>query len=93
MTNEEAAVYLQFLRHTVPRYGLYDVALIKGIKALTKPVTDAKETVKCGRWIQVDETKCRCTNCDIIAQIALYPHGDNNFCPNCGTRMSKEDKQ
>lgn len=43
MTNEEAAVYLQFLRHTVPRYGLYDVALIKGIEALTKPVKEKND--------------------------------------------------
>lgn len=40
-----------------------------------------------GRWIQVDSTKCRCSHCDIIALIALYPHGDKNFCPNCGAKM------
>lgn len=40
-----------------------------------------------GRWIQVDATKCRCSHCDIIAFIALYPHGDKNFCPNCGAKM------
>ena len=42
-----------------------------------------------GRWIQVDETKCRCSHCDIIALIALYPHGDKNFCPNCGANMDE----
>lgn len=46
--------------------------------------------VRHGRWIQVEETKCRCSNCDIIALIALYPHGDKNFCPNCGARMDEE---
>lgn len=40
-----------------------------------------------GHWNQVDETKCRCSNCDIIALIGLYPHGDKNFCPNCGAKM------
>ena len=43
-----------------------------------------------GRWIQVDSTKCRCSHCDIIALIALYPHGDKNFCPNCGAKMDME---
>ena len=42
-----------------------------------------------GRWIQVDDTKCRCSNCDIIALIGLYPHGDKNYCPNCGAKMDK----
>ena len=40
-----------------------------------------------GYWTQVDDTKCRCSNCDIIALIGLYPHGDKNYCPNCGARM------
>lgn len=44
--------------------------------------------IKCGHWIQVDKTKCRCSNCDIVALIALYPHGDKNYCPNCGCKMN-----
>lgn len=43
-----------------------------------------------GRWTQVDDTKCRCSNCDIIALIGLYPHGDKNYCPNCGAKMDEE---
>ena len=43
-----------------------------------------------GHWIQVDETKCRCSNCDIIALIGLYPHGDKNYCPNCGVKMDRD---
>ena len=42
-----------------------------------------------GHWTQVDDTKCRCSNCDIIALIGLYPHGDKNYCPNCGAKMDK----
>lgn len=50
------------------------------------------EPVVHGRWEQVDETKCRCSHCDIIALIGLYPHGDKNYCPNCGAKMDgKED--
>lgn len=43
-----------------------------------------------GHWTQVDDTKCRCSNCDIIALIGLYPHGDKNYCPNCGAKMGEE---
>lgn len=50
------------------------------------PTADVAPVVH-GRWIQVDSTKCRCSHCDIIALIALYPHGDKNFCPNCGAKM------
>lgn len=52
----------------------------------TAPAADVAPVVH-GRWIQVDSTKCRCSHCDIIALIALYPHGDKNFCPNCGAKM------
>ena len=44
-----------------------------------------------GRWKQVDETKCRCSRCDIIALIGLYPHCDMNYCPNCGAKMDEEE--
>lgn len=53
------------------------------------PAADVVPVVH-GRWIQVDSTKCRCSHCDIIALIALYPHGDKNFCPNCGAKMDME---
>ena len=53
------------------------------------PAADVAPVVH-GRWIQVDSTKCRCSHCDIIAFIALYPHGDKNFCPNCGAKMDME---
>ena len=56
---------------------------------LNAPTADVAPVVH-GRWIQVDSTKCRCSHCDIIALIALYPHGDKNFCPNCGAKMDME---
>lgn len=43
--------------------------------------------VKRGHWIQVDDTKCRCSECDVITLIAQYPHGEKNYCPNCGAKM------
>jgi ribosomal protein S27AE len=47
--------------------------------------------VKHGHWIQVDKNKCECSNCGIIVLIAVYPHGDKNYCPNCGARMDGGD--
>ena len=51
-----------------------------------QPAADVAPVVH-GYWTQVDDTKCRCSNCDIIALIGLYPHGDKNYCPNCGAKM------
>lgn len=48
-------------------------------------------SVSHGYWTQVDENKCRCSKCYIIALISLYPHGDKNFCPNCGAKMDEEE--
>ena len=39
------------------------------------------------RWIQVDPSKQRCSNCEVTHFIAQYPAGKAAFCPNCGSRM------
>lgn len=49
--------------------------------------------VKHGHWRQVDENKCECSNCGIIVLIAVYPHGDKNYCPNCGAKMDKGSEE
>lgn len=67
-----------------PLQRVVDVQLGRMTAADVAPVVHA-------RWTQVDETKCRCSNCDIIALIGLYPHGDKNFCPNCGAKMDEEE--
>ena len=54
------------------------------------PAADVAPVVH-GHWEQVDDTKCRCSRCDIIALIGLYPHGDKNYCPNCGAKMDEEE--
>lgn len=48
---------------------------------------------KHGHWRQVDENKCECSNCGIIVLIAVYPHGDKNYCPNCGAKMDKGSEE
>lgn len=69
-------------------------AIITGIRKLKQIFSDRRRVrekpVVHGRWKQVDETKCRCSRCDIIALIGLYPHGDMNYCPNCGAKMDEE---
>lgn len=53
------------------------------------PVTPIREH---GEWIRVDDTKCKCSKCEIIHFIAQYPHGKIDFCPNCGADMRKGKK-
>lgn len=51
------------------------------------PAADVAE-VRHGRWIRVDSTKCKCSECDAVAFIAQYPpSADKNYCPNCGCAM------
>ena len=46
------------------------------------------EPVRHGHWKQVDDTKCKCSECEAIAYIAQYPpSADKNYCPNCGAKM------
>lgn len=43
---------------------------------------------KQGTWLPCnDENKMRCSECDTICLIAVYPHGKAAFCPICGTPM------
>ena len=69
-------------------------AIITGIRKLKQIFSDRRRVrekpVVHRRWEQVDETKCRCSRCGIIALIGLYPHGDMNYCPNCGAKMDEE---
>ena len=54
------------------------------------PAVDA-EPVRHARWLPTsDDNKKRCSGCDIIHLIAQYPHGQANWCPNCGAKMDAE---
>lgn len=53
--------------------------------------TEGCEPVAHGKWIPTkDDNKKECSNCEIIHLIAQYPHGQINYCPNCGARMDGE---
>lgn len=75
-----------YVTHTPEGTGEHYAYSVMLNEVLNCPAADVVPVVY-GRWIQVDSTKCRCSHCDIIALIALYPHGDKNFCPNCGAKM------
>lgn len=52
-----------------------------------QPTADVQE-VKHGTWENTNTpNQLRCSNCKIIHFIAQYPHGEINYCPNCGARM------
>lgn len=43
---------------------------------------------KIGYWIQLDNDKRKCSECETTSYISMYPpSSDCNFCPNCGTQM------
>lgn len=44
-----------------------------------------------GNWIQVDPLEFRCSHCGTVVFVAMYPSGDRNYCPNCGTEMALEE--
>ncbi len=65
------------------------------IKAYTDILDGVKEqsTIeerKTGRWMRIDKTKVKCSNCEITHLIAQYPHGCIDYCPNCGAKMESE---
>ena len=48
------------------------------------------KTTHTGKWIQVDDTKCMCNQCEDIIYLA-QAYGDKNYCPNCGAKMEKDN--
>lgn len=51
------------------------------------------QPVKRGRWENTNTpNQLRCSKCEVIHFIAQYPHGEINFCPNCGARMNGDVK-
>lgn len=55
----------------------------------TVPTADVQE-VKRGTWENTNTpNQLRCSNCEIIHFIAQYPHGEINYCPNCGARLKR----
>lgn len=80
---------IQFIEHGLNEKNFgYDAIEILG-EIQFAPAADVAP-VKHGHWTQVDKNKCECSNCGIIVLIAVCPHGDKNYCPNCGAKMDGE---
>lgn len=64
-------------------------------KCLLKVIEVAREAepVRHGEWLPTrDSNKKECSNCGVIHLIAQYPHGQVNYCPNCGEKMKAGDQ-
>lgn len=59
---------------------------VEDLKALPT-VSCSEKPNRSGEWIRVDDTKLKCSECEVIHFIAQYPQGQIKFCPNCGARM------
>ena len=72
----------------VDRRLCYKCAVTTTTKQLLElPAADVRPVVH-GEWLPTnDANKLRCSKCDIIHLIAQYPHGEINYCPNCGADM------
>ena len=66
---------------------------LKGL--LKNSVEDVEaEPVKRGLWENTNTpNQLRCSVCEIVHFIAQYPHGDINYCPNCGAKMKGESNE
>lgn len=84
---EEGQVYL----NTYVNFKLYSRIHVADLAS--KDIAADVVPEKHGHWRQVDENKCECSNCGIIVLIAVYPHGDKNYCPNCGAKMDKGSEE
>ena len=72
-------------------YGLGCKACAWGkiIEIVENAPTIKAEPVVHGEWLPTrDSNKKECSNCGVIHLIAQYPHGQANYCPNCGKRMT-----
>lgn len=56
-----------------------------------QPTADVQE-VRHGKWIPTNHPEHkRCSVCDVISFIALYPCINKaDYCPHCGAKMDKE---
>lgn len=65
----------------------------KGFISLVKsqPTADVQE-VRHGEWLPTNHPEQkRCSVCDVISFIALYPCINKaDYCPNCGAKMDEE---
>lgn len=70
----------------------YDAAIDAAICIVENTPAADIELVKHGHWEQVVDTKCKCSECEVITMIAQYPIGaDKNYCHNCGAKIDDKN--
>ena len=89
ISREEAMGVIKSLQITLGGKNIFNpeakVSVLSCLEAV--PTVDA-EPVRRGLWLPTnDDNKKRCNQCDVIHLIAQYPHGQANYCPNCGAKM------
>jgi len=86
MTNEEASIIIGNIPiNSDTMDDCYSITEYQ--EAKTMAIKALEQEQKTGHWIRVDDTKMKCSNCDIIHLIAQYPRIGINYCPSCGARM------
>ena len=73
----------------------HEYAMIEAYDDAIKTVIQVAqaEPVRHGEWLPTrDSNKKECSNCGVIHLIAQYPHGQANYCPNCGEKMKAGDQ-
>jgi hypothetical protein len=72
---------------------LPNIGLTSGcIQKMLDELPPIQPKAKVGKWIRVDKTKVKCSECDITHFIAQYPMGEIKYCPNCGAEMQEVEK-
>lgn len=46
-----------------------------------------------GEWIQVDDTKWKCSCCETTFKIHAYPNCYTGYCPHCGAHLKPPDDE
>lgn len=81
------------LNAIIKRLGIKDESyLLESERALYQQILAMPSVERIGHWIRVDDTKLKCSECEVILFIAQYPTaGQINYCPNCGSKMCDND--
>lgn len=71
----------------------YNLAKAQAVEAWNRRADKAgNEKVRHGKWLPTNRTEHkRCSVCDVISFIALYPCINiADYCPHCGAKMDEE---
>ena len=82
---DDDCISRQAVKDIFPKWKFISYEAFLSASAEIDNLSPVTPTRKVGKWIRVDHTKVKCSNCDITHLIAQYPHGVIDYCPNCGS--------